>query len=249
MHTRILHLTDLHLHADPEFCLLGINCRQSLLDVLAHVQAGRQVPELLLITGDLTHDETQQGYEQLKSILDPLQIPTYVLPGNHDIPHLMEQTLNSEWISNQQRILLDTWQIIMLNTRVENSEGGALEESEFTFLQQCLDDRPDKHVLVCMHHQPVPVGSTWLDTMQVQNSGRLLQMLVQYPQVKAVIWGHVHQVFSDQYEHIQLMSSPATCLQFLPGSHDFAIDTLRGPGYRWLTLTGAGELQTSVIWI
>jgi Icc protein len=249
MHTRILHLTDLHLHADPEFCLYGTNCRQNLLDVLVHVRAGKHVPELILITGDLTHDETKRGYEQLKSILDPLQIPTYVLPGNHDIPQLMEQTLNSEWISNQQRILLDAWQIIMLNTRIENSEGGSLEESEFAFLQQCLDDQPDKHMLVCMHHQPVPVGSAWMDTMQVQNSERLLQMLIHYPQVKAILWGHVHQVFFRQLEHIQLIASPATCMQFLPGSHDFAIDTDRGPGYRWLILSDAGKLQTSVIWI
>jgi Icc protein len=249
MPTHILHLTDLHLHADPEFCLLGTNCRQSLLDVLAHVQAGKQVPELILITGDLTHDETQRGYEQLKSILDPLQIPTYVLPGNHDIPQLIEQTLNSEWISNQQRILLDAWQIIMLDTRVENSDGGALQESQFALLQQCLDDKPERHVLVCMHHQPVPVGSAWMDTMQVQNGERLLQMLVPYPQVKAILWGHVHQVFFRQHEHIQLMSSPATCMQFLPGSQDFATDTLRGAGYRWLILTDSGEIHTSVVWI
>ncbi len=249
MHTRILHITDLHLHADPEFRLLGINCRQSLQQVLAHAQAGAHTPELILITGDLTHDETAQGYVNLRAILEPLQIPVYVLPGNHDIPELMEQTLESKWISTRQQILLDTWQVIMLDTRVENSDGGALAESQFALLQQCLDDRPEQHTLVCMHHQPVAVGSAWMDTMQVQNSERLLQMLVHYPQVKAILWGHVHQEFFHQLEHIQLISSPATCMQFLPGSDDFAIDTQRGPGYRWLTLSDSGELHSSVVWV
>jgi len=249
MSTRILHLTDLHLHADKDFRLLGSNCRESLLQVLSHVQASKHVPELILITGDLTHDETAHGYEQLRSIFEPLQIPVYVLPGNHDIPQLMEQILNTEWISTQAKILLDKWQIIMLDTRVENSDGGALQESQFTLLQKCLDERPELHALVCLHHQPVAVGSAWMDTMRVTNSERLLQMLAAYPQVKALLWGHVHQDFNDHYGHIQLFASPATCMQFLPGSRDFTIDTNRGPGYRWLTLSDSGDMHTSVVWI
>ena len=45
--------------------------------------------------------------------------------------------------------------------------------------------------------------------------------------------------------NIRLMSTPSTCIQFLPGSEDFAVDS-RAPGYRWLTLHENGRIESGV---
>ena len=55
----------------------------------------------------------------------------------------------------------------------------------------------------------------------------------------------MHQQFDGHYNHIQLMSSPSTCVQFLPNSADFAVDTAT-PGYRWMELHPDGRIETGV---
>lgn len=244
----ILHLTDLHLHADADFPIMGVNARESLENVLRHVQAGARKADLILITGDLTHDETSKGYERLKKILNTLQTPIYILAGNHDVPALMQQTMPSEWISTQKQILLAAWQIIMLDSTIENSDAGALADDQMQFLNTCLSQHPERNTLICLHHQPVAIGCKWLDTMQLANGVAFIKLIQKYNQVKVVLWGHVHQEFSSLSGKIQLFSSPATCRQFKPQSDDFAIDEQRGAGYRWLRLLDTGDIKTEVIW-
>jgi len=249
MPIRILHLTDLHLHTDTDYQLMGVNTRQSLLDVLEHSQAMENKPDLILLTGDLAQDESAPAYQQLISIFEPLHIPVFVLPGNHDNPTLMQQWLNTEWISTRQQILLPDWQIVMLDSSVRNSNAGRLEKAQLQYLQQCLEEHPHRHTLICIHHQPVPVGSTWLDTMQIENGEEFIAMILAYQQVKAVLWGHVHQDFAQQRQHIQLLASPASCRQFLPGAVEYTIDPARGAGYRELILSTDGLIKTWVHWI
>jgi Icc protein len=55
----------------------------------------------------------------------------------------------------------------------------------------------------------------------------------------------VHQDFSSQRNGVLLLGSPSTCIQFLPGSADFAIDPLT-PGFRWLELHPNGRIATGV---
>jgi len=248
MSTRILHLTDLHLHADANYQLKGINTEQSLLDVLQHIQQQPVSADIILITGDLTHDETEAGYQRLARILRPLHIPVYVLPGNHDVVPLMKQCMNQANISTQSHIQLPHWQIIMLDSVLPGSEGGHLANDQFMLLENILKQHPQQHSLVCLHHQPCPVGSRWLDTMQVDNGEQLIELLHQYPNVRALLWGHVHQDFSDGTGNLQLLATPSTCKQFKPQSDDFAMDE-NPPGYRWLILEDNGKLNTEVVWI
>lgn len=228
---------------------MGVNTRETLEQVLQHVRDGDRKADLVLITGDLTHDETSKGYERLRDMLEPLQIPVYIIPGNHDVPVLMQQTMPGEWVSTQTQIVLDSWQIIMLDSSKANSESGHLAEKQLQLLSNCLGQYPNLHTLVCLHHQPVAIGSAWLDTMQLENDTQFFDIINQHAQVKAIIWGHVHQDFSQQTGHLQLFASPSTCKQFMPLSKEFAIDKSKEAGYRWLKLFEDGRIETEVIWL
>lgn len=228
---------------------IGVNTRQSLLDVIEHASQSLQSLDLILITGDLTHDETAAGYQQLRTILDSLQVPVYVLPGNHDVPALFPENLLAPNISNQSRIEYKHWQIIMLDSSIPGSELGNLAAAQLELLRDALNQHPHLDTLVCLHHQPVPVGSQWLDTMLINNSDAFQQIIHSHPRVRAVLWGHVHQAFDLQLGSAQWMATPATCRQFLPGSRDFAIDPTKGAGYRWLELGEKGRIQTQLVWL
>ncbi|HEX2084614.1 MAG TPA: metallophosphoesterase, partial [Solirubrobacteraceae bacterium] len=48
------------------------------------VRSARVQPDAVLVSGDLTDHAADAEYEQARSLLASLDVPSYVLPGNHD---------------------------------------------------------------------------------------------------------------------------------------------------------------------
>src|SRR5690606_20318060 len=98
---------------------------------------------------------------------------------------------------------------------------------------------------ICFHHHPLSMGSRWIDTIGLHNADELLAIVRRHNNVRCVLWGHVHQESDQIIDGVRYLSTPSTCVQFMPGSDDFAIDTL-APGYRWLDLHPDGRVDTGV---
>lgn len=244
---QVLHITDPQLLGGDNERMLGVDTAQTLQQVLDLAQAGDWPPDLILLTGDCVQNASEPAYTKLKRILQPLGVPCYCLPGNHDDPAMMEAELNSGNIVYQRQVLAGNWQIIMLDSSIPQNAAGYLEEREFTLLEQLLRQEPRRHAIVALHHQPIPVCSEWLDTMALppNNRERLLHLLAEHRQVRLVLWGHIHQEYDAYNGSLRLLGTPSTCFQFAPKSEEFAIDTAP-PGYRWLTLHADGRLETHV---
>ena len=110
---------------------------------------------------------------------------------------------------------------------------------------RALRDAAGEHLLVCLHHHPVPMGSEWLDTQLVGSAERFFEVIDAHPRVRGILWGHVHQEYDDTRNGVRLLAVPSTCVQFKPGSVDFAVDDA-SPGYRWLDLHADGGIDTAV---
>ncbi len=242
---KVLQLTDSHLYADPYRCLLGINTLETFDQVLAQALHEQGTPDLLLATGDLVHDASDSGYKRLLGRLKLTGIPTYCLPGNHDLPQKMKQILNQENVHTLPSVQAQGWSLIFLDTTIPGNESGNLDRHEMELLQLLLEAHPDKHTLICMHHHPLPVGSRWMDTMALKNPDEFFGLLHHHPQVKAVLCGHIHQEYDNTYNGVRLIGTPSTCVQFIAGQDDFGIDACP-PGYRWLDLQPDGGIETGL---
>lgn len=242
---KLLQFTDTHLYAGGDGALLGINTQDSLRAVL-DLARGRHWPaDLVLATGDLVHDGSPRGYERFLEHFAGLGMPVYCLPGNHDEGRALRAHLTHPEVQWTPHVIRDSWLICLLDTSMPDSEGGHLPESELERLDAVLREYPGHHALVCLHHQPLPVGSAWLDTMAVDNGDAFFAVLDRHPNVRGVLWGHVHQDFRQRRNGVELIATPSTCIQFAPRSSDFAIDVIP-PGYRWLLLHSDGKIETGV---
>lgn len=242
---KALQITDTHLFADSSGCLLGLNTEQSLNAITEEVRAHHLPADLILATGDLVHDGTPAAYRRIFSHLENFDLPVYCLPGNHDEARTLQRTLDNGSIRYTEHAHYGNWHFIFLDSTIADSEGAHLTPETLDMLEKQLQSDPDSHTLVCLHHQPILMGSRWLDTMAVDNPEGFFAIIERHPQVRGILWGHVHQQYDGMYKDIKLMSSPSTCIQFLPGSDDFAIDTAN-PGYRWLELHPDGRIETAV---
>jgi 3',5'-cyclic-AMP phosphodiesterase len=102
--------------------------------------------------------------------------------------------------------------------------------------------------MICVHHHPVSMGSRWLDAVGIDNAEALFEVLDAHAQVRAIVWGHVHQCFDARRRGVRLLATPSTSAQFLPQADNFAVDA-RPPAYRRLTLHEDGTLDTEVTWL
>lgn len=244
----ILQLTDTHLFADPQGSLYDINTRNALTQVIAHVKKTVKHIDVVLLTGDLVHDESVDGYLVLKSIVSDLGSPAYYLPGNHDNPAVMQQTLDNCAAHNLVSYESDNWSVVLLDSTVQGRVEGQLSEPLLDELEQFLSTKREKHILVALHHHMIDVHSPWLDALNLRNSDQLKSLLEKFTNVKLVVNGHVHQEIDAQRNGIRYLGTPATCFQFAVKSKNGGADD-RPPAYRHIVLHDDGSLETTVHYI
>lgn len=241
----ILQITDTHLYADPAGCLLGVNTLDTLRQNIELIMQEGWHFDMVLTTGDLVHDASPEGYRRLAEELARLDRPIYALPGNHDVPETMTPALAQHGITFCESLTTEHWQLILLDTHIPDDEGGRLSPDEMARLRDFLANS-DRHVLVCMHHQPLPVGSRWLDTMVIKNGPDFLSAVQNCDNVRALLFGHIHQSYDCWEKKLRLLATPSTCIQFKPGSGPFAVDPVP-PGFRLLALLPDGSIETTVV--
>lgn len=242
---RVLQLTDTHLYASPGGHLLGVNTLDSFQRVIRHFRDHHWPLDLLLATGDLVHDASPEGYARVGEILSGFDVPVFCLPGNHDAPEVMREHLRAERVYTDSVMDHGGWRFVMLDSVIPGEEGGRLEPGQLAQLDDALSSST-LPTLVCMHHQPVEVGSAWIDTMAIENPEPLFKVLDRYEQVRGVLWGHVHQTFEGWRGDIRLMASPSTCVQFAPQQDAFQVDE-EPPGFRLLALLPDGGIRSEVV--
>lgn len=242
---RVVQLTDTHLKAFSGGKLLGLDTDASLQAVVDLVRTEYAAPDLLLGTGDLADSGAGDAYRRLQAYFGQITDAHYWLPGNHDLRDVMCDVAGSGRLPGEIRI--GNWQVLMLDSQIPGEVGGHLGPAEMERLDAGLaaGEREGLNALVCLHHQPVPVGCTWLDQQMVSDSRAFFEVLGRYRRARGVLWGHVHQELERVRDGLLLMCSPSTCVQFLPGQEDFAVD-YRAPGYRWLELHRDGRIDTGV---
>jgi Icc protein len=245
---RLLQISDTHLHATKASRMRGVNTYETFRAVLDRAERHREwPPDAIIVSGDIVQDESREGYELFRSEMSALDVRVFCLPGNHDDPKLMDEILtggNFQFCGNAR---LAGWSLILLNTFLTGEDAGGLGTRRLAALAAQLREHATQHVLICMHHQPLPMGSAWLDGVGLRDAEHFLSLIDEHSNVRAVLWGHVHQASDRMRGKVRFLSTPSTCSQFLPASDFFAIDS-RPPGMRWLELHADGRIDTEVIW-
>ena len=244
---RLLQFTDLHLCAEGSGRVKGVETAATFARCLQHARANHSPVDAVLLTGDLVQDDSR-AYLELAALMATEPGPVHCLPGNHDLPAEMEALLGRPPFDMAPVQRYGDWTLLQLDSAVAGAAHGHLSAESLGFLDDALARFADSHVLVVLHHQPVPIGSAWLDSIGLMNGPELLQAVARHRNVRGMLWGHVHQSFDGMHGGVAMMSTPSTCFQFVPGRDDFAIDE-RPPGYRWLHLYPDGRIDTRVVWV
>lgn len=244
---RITHFTDPHLYGGEHESLRGVATLPALTAALSSARARDWPPDAVLVTGDLVQDDPG-GYPHFRRLFGGLGVPVLCVPGNHDEPQAMRRELAGAPFVLDGFVDMGRWRIVLLDSCLPGSASGALGAPALEALENALSSAGARHCMVCLHHHPVPMSSRWLDRVGLTNAAEFLHTIDAHRNVRAVVWGHVHQNYDALRKGVRMLATPSTCAQFVPNSEDFAVDR-RPPAYRTFELRPDGTLLTEVVWL
>ena len=194
----IAQVTDTHLGFDPdnpsEFN------RERLDQVLRYLIAMDPQPDLLLATGDLVDRGDAASYRRLQSALSVCPFPVWPIPGNHDVRDNFIDCFPDLGLADgfvQYEVDTSALRLLFLDTLEEGRHGGAFCAMRAAWLKARLAEKPDKPVVIVMHHPPVAVGIDWMDTYAedpwVKTFG---DAIADGKQIVGILCGHIHRSIS-----------------------------------------------------
>jgi Icc protein len=247
MSVRLVQFTDPHLFGNESETLRGIATLPALMRTLQAARAREWPVDAVLVTGDLVQDDAS-GYKHIRHLFGGLDVPVLCIPGNHDEPQALHRELSGKPFVTEGYVDLGSWRIILLDSSIPRSASGRLRPQTLAALDSALSSADTRHTLICLHHHPVAMASRWLDQVGLENAAEFFDVVDRHRNVRAILWGHVHQSYDALRKNVRLLATPATCAQFLPRSDEFAVDD-RPPAYRTLELRPDGTLSTEVVWL
>ncbi len=192
---RIVHISDSHISVDHP---------QRTADLQACVEAinaAAEQPDVVMHTGDITHNGVAEEYNTAKLALDELKMPYFVMPGNKDKrPALIDAFADEKTICQGDEFIqysVDHFpvRLIVLDTLSDNSNKGLLGEAKFKQIKTMLEADSSKPTAVFMHHTPFEVGAI-PDPFQFedwQEVAKLRALLSSHQQVNGIYCGHIHR--------------------------------------------------------
>ena len=246
----VLQISDTHLHAAADSRMRGVTTYATFLAVLEHAQRDPRWPvDAILATGDIVQDESRAGYERFRAALEPLGVPVYSIPGNHDDPKLMGEILASGSFQLGGELRHGSWSVVLLSTFLAGEDAGGLGPARLPGPAQstrgaCGPAHPRRDA-----SSPAADGQHVARRRRsARRARRSGASSTRITEVRGVVCGHVHQAADRTRNGVRFLSTPSTCAQFLPGNEFFALDD-RPPGMRWIELYDDGRIETEVAWV
>jgi 3',5'-cyclic-AMP phosphodiesterase len=215
----VIQITDCHVA--PEGALIGgrVDTAATLRSVVAHINALRPLPDVVLATGDLTNDGQQVEYERLVEILSELTIPVFAIPGNHDdrrkLRAFFPEVIPPGDPNDTVDYVIDDFplRLIALDTMTPGRHGGTLKPTQLTWLHRQLRSAPDKPTLIFQHHPPFVTGIDWMDADPFLGASEYAEVLSGFTNVEAVVCGHLHRAIHRRFGGTVVSSWPSTGVQ------------------------------------
>ena len=195
--TRLLHLSDTHLHAPgaerlhPEIDPLG-----RLEQVLARVRAYGPF-DAVVVTGDVCDDGSTEGAQAVRDLIADLAPVVLAVPGNHDLPGSLGEVFGPPFSE------VGPWRLIGASTQVVGEVAGV-----GSGVVAALREIGDCPAVLLMHH-PIESRSTH-EWFTLGGRDEVVATVESHSAPLVILSGHTHEAYAGRIGGAQLLGAPAT---------------------------------------
>ena len=246
----IAQITDTHIRRKGKLLHHMVNPGKRLRKAIEQINNLDPKPDVVLATGDLTESGKRKEYKRLRELLEPLRIPLYVIPGNHDRRDVFREAFADQWYLPaygplQYAIEEYPVRLIALDTMNDGEAGGIMDEERLAWLDGKLAQAPNRPTLIFMHHPPFRTGIRALDALGFRGADEFGAIIRRNPQIERIICGHIHRAIEMRWNGTTICTALSTAHQFaleLRSLHPLGI-VLEPPGFA-LHIWGEGQMAT-----
>jgi 3',5'-cyclic AMP phosphodiesterase CpdA len=206
--TRILHISDLHF--GPPFVSIVAEALLRIIPSLA--------PDAVVVSGDLTQRAKRHQFMEAAKFLDGLpDVPTLVIPGNHDVPlwRIFERlfsphALYREIIRDDLNPVLHVGTVVLVgfdSTAPRRSiTNGRISRRQLRQCEERLQALPDDLTRIVVAHHHFAPGHDPVWDVPMPGAWRAINCFVEH-RVEMIMGGHLHRSYI------------GSSLDFFPGHH------------------------------
>ena len=248
-----IQITDHHLLESEDALREGFCPGHALKMVMRHIASNvADKADFIISTGDLVEPETDATYQcavRLLGVNSPAalpgpqkvnveglsEFPMYFLPGNHDSRELFTHYLFPDTPQPPQlynfTFLHKDVQFVFMDWGPQSKACWYPETAEF-LANALRSELPS--VIVC-HQHVKRIGSRWLDSFLADDLNAFWDIVLeQKEKVLAILCGHCHITYEDEYRGVPILGLRSTAYPFL--KTDDPVVILAAPHYRYVNI-------------
>ena len=213
--TLVAQLSDLHIREGGAEAYGVVDTRAALAAAVDHVNALKQRPAGVVVSGDLGDLGTAAEYAIVRGELDRLAMPYHPIPGNHDgdafwdvFADRMEAPVRD--VGHVARI--GGVRAILLDTRVPDALHGRLDARRAAWLAERLAEseaESETPTLLVLHHPPIDTGIGHMDAIGLEGRERLAPILRRGRAPLAILCGHIHRTIVSSLAGVPVLVAPS----------------------------------------
>lgn len=199
-HIRIAHLSDIHYNPEDKSVLSRMFADRNIF-VESYLEAcfkelAEYKPDIILISGDLTHEAGPKAYQFLRKEFDKAfpDVPVLCAMGNHDIRPAFREGFLGEQASDtpyEACVMVKGCRFISMDSAFTAGLEGVLTDEMIDRLESLLTKPAARGSFLLMHHPVMREAKTMGFTMS-ERFARLLQSR----KITGIFNGHVHGTYA-----------------------------------------------------
>jgi Icc protein len=242
----LVQLSDLHVGGSEN----GADPIPRLEAVIEAVGGLPNRPDAVVVTGDLTDDGAEGNYRIARELLERLDAPLHVLPGNHDDRGRIRAALDLPGEGEEPvnySVDIGELRLVILDSNVPGRDPGSYDADRLDWLDRDLAAQPERPTLLAVHHPPLATGIAEWDAINLdrRDCEALGEVVARHPQLRAIVGGHLHRIAASTLSGCPVLAAPSTYLQVLPNYRHDEIEWVDPPGFA-IHVWAGGELASQV---
>jgi 3',5'-cyclic AMP phosphodiesterase CpdA len=233
----IAQISDTHIKRKGKLIHHMINTAKYLRRAIERLNTLEPRPDVVLATGDLVESGDPREYKRLRKIFGELEIPLFVIPGNHDDREAFREAFSDQpylpkFGPLQYVVEGLPVRLVALDTVAADDSAGELDEERLDWLSARLEETPSQPTLIFMHHPPFKTGIKAMD-LPFRGVEALGEIVERFPNVERLVSGHIHRPMQVRWHGTIACTAPSTAHQLvleLREKQPIGV-TLQSPGY------------------
>ena len=214
----IAQISDLHVKPEGRLYADLVPSNAMAAAAVAQLNGLAPRPDLVLVTGDLVDAGTDEEYAVARRILERIEIPYLVIPGNHDVVDGFRRAFADHAYlpaTGALHYCVDAHpvRIVALDSTVAGKHHGDIDVSGLAWLEEALARESTTPTVLLMHHHPFASGIPYLDAYRHLGAAAIERVVRSFAAVERVLCGHVHRFMLAPFGRTVAMSCPSTASQ------------------------------------